>query len=297
MLLAMKFKVAATLAAFASPLAASVVTPVSLAPAATTNVAETVQIAPANFAYRLAGDFSKDTTPATAPLRNLRLDGGLSIMKRQVTAAEYAICVNEGECPALASSAMAADRPVVGVSWRDATAYAKWLSRKTGLSYRLPTDEEWVFAAATRANDDAVPLPEASDDPSKVWLARYESESSKVRPVATAPQPTGSFGANENGLLDVGGNVWEWTDSCFIRAKIEANGTTRTTATNCGVRVVQGAHRAYMTDFVRDPRAGGCAAGVPPANLGFRLVLERAPGIGLMVARGAARLLAGAGIS
>jgi len=37
---------------------------------------------------------------------------------------------------------------------------------------------------------------------------------------------------------------------------------------------VQGAHRTYMTDFIRDPRTGGCAAGVPPANLGFRLVVE-----------------------
>ena len=43
---------------------------------------------------------------------------------------------------------------------------------------------------------------------------------------------------------------------------------------NCGVRVAEGAHRAYVTDFIRDARAGGCAQGVPPANLGFRLVRE-----------------------
>jgi hypothetical protein len=40
------------------------------------------------------------------------------------------------------------------------------------------------------------------------------------------------------------------------------------------VRVVQGQHRAYVTDFIRDARAGGCAAGIPPSNLGFRLVRE-----------------------
>ena len=55
---------------------------------------------------------------------------------------------------------------------------------------------------------------------------------------------------------------------------LEPTETTRVTNTNCGVRVVQGAHRTYMTDFIRDPRTGGCAAGVPPANLGFRLVVE-----------------------
>ena len=44
---------------------------------------------------------------------------------------------------------------------------------------------------------------------------------------------------------------------------------------NCGVRVVEGQHRAYVTDFIRDAKAGGCAVGVPPDNLGFRLVVER----------------------
>ena len=38
--------------------------------------------------------------------------------------------------------------------------------------------------------------------------------------------------------------------------------------------VVEGEHRTYMTDFIRDPRTGGCAVGVPPANLGFRRVVE-----------------------
>jgi formylglycine-generating enzyme required for sulfatase activity len=44
----------------------------------------------------------------------------------------------------------AADRPVVKVSWRDARAYAAWLSQETGEHYRLPTDEEWAHAAASR---------------------------------------------------------------------------------------------------------------------------------------------------
>jgi hypothetical protein len=46
---------------------------------------------------------------------------------------------------------------------------------------------------------------------------------------------------------------------------------------NCGVRVVEGRHRTYVSDFIRDARAGGCAVGVPPSNLGFRLVRDAAP--------------------
>ena len=56
---------------------------------------------------------------------------------------------------------------------------------------------------------------------------------------------------------------------------------------------MQDAHRAYMTDYIRDPRTGGCAAGVPPANLGFRLVVERAEWPGLhLVAQAAFKLKA-----
>jgi len=54
----------------------------------------------------------------------------------------------------------------------------------------------------------------------------------------------------------------------------EAGKATAKSTVNCGVRVVEGQHRTYVTDFIRDARAGGCAAGVPPSNLGFRLVRE-----------------------
>jgi hypothetical protein len=40
------------------------------------------------------------------------------------------------------------------------------------------------------------------------------------------------------------------------------------------VRVVEGRHRTYISDFIRDARAGGCAIGTPPTSLGFRLVRE-----------------------
>jgi hypothetical protein len=42
------------------------------------------------------------------------------------------------------------------------------------------------------------------------------------------------------------------------------------------VRLVEGRHRAYMPDFIRDARAGGCSVGTPPSAIGFRLVLNAA---------------------
>ena len=107
---------------------------------------------------------------------------------------------------------------------------------------------------------------------------------------AKAARPGGTFGANSNGLGDLAGNVWEWTNSCFVRISLGGD-RERITNTNCGVRVVEGAHRSYMTDFIRDPRSGGCAAGIPPANLGFRLVAEPSQPVATSVVRNVTKLL------
>ena len=271
MLLAMKMKVAITAAALASPVALTV-TPVASVGHRSID-AQITEIAVQPFQYRVAGDFSRDGKPAEAPLRETRLPGHIKIMTNQVTSREYARCVDDGGCPRTSHASALADRPMVGVNWRDATAYAEWMTNKTGVLHRLPTDEEWVFAAGEKARDEALPLVDPGD-PAQAWIARYEAEANRARPDALAPQPVGTFGRNQNGLNDIGGNVWEWTDTCFLRMTLEPTGAAQVTNANCGVRVVQGAHRTYMTDFIRDPRTGGCAAGVPPANLGFRMVIE-----------------------
>ncbi len=234
---------------------------------------ETIDLPARLFHYRLAGDFNEAGRPVDAPMVQKRRST-LRIMKHQVTMADYDRCVSEGRCvPRNSPKDSGADLPAVQLSWQDATAFAAWLSAKTGETWRLPTDEEWVFAAGSRFHDDAL-LLKPSDDPSARWLARFERE---ARQAATdeRPRPIGAFGANEYGLLDLSGNVWEWTNSCFIRQAVDAKRAAIAPASlNCGVKVVEGAHRAYVTDFVRDARAGGCAVGRPPSNLGFRLVRD-----------------------
>jgi formylglycine-generating enzyme required for sulfatase activity len=235
---------------------------------------EAVDIAQHAFAYRMAGDFSQAGRAVDAPLVALIRTSVLHIMKQQVTAVEYDRCVAEAKCMSHPpSESSGSNLPVVQTSWKDATAYASWLSAKTGERWRLPTDEEWVFAAGSRFHDDALSVA-VSRDPSVRWLARYEKESEQEA-LDQRPRPTGAFGANEYGLLDLSGNVWEWTNTCFIRQSLDTKGNPVGASTpNCGVRVVEGEHRTYVTDFVRDARGGGCAVGKPPSNLGFRLVRE-----------------------
>lgn len=269
MLTLIKFKLAVAAGLLAAPAMMHALTPAPVMPDA-----EFAEIAPVDFDYRMAGDFSRAGRPVDGPRSAARLPAKLRIMKHQVTVAEYGRCVDAGACLRPVPADARPDTPMVGVNWRDAEAYAAWMSRTTGQNYRLPTDQEWIFAAAESVRDEAAPLVDPSD-PAQAWIARYEAEAARAAAVVSTPQPIGTFGENSNGLLDVGGNVWEWTASCFVRATLD--GPMRITNTNCGVRVVQGAHRSYMTDFIRDPRTGGCASGVPPSNLGFRLVVDSRP--------------------
>jgi formylglycine-generating enzyme required for sulfatase activity len=223
---------------------------------------------PARFPYRVNGDFRRRQS---RPLRlvPVNLPKPLAIMKHQVSSVDYQRCVDDGACRALDRGVVVAtDRPAVQISWHDANGYAAWLSRKTGETYHLPTDEEWAFAAGSKFKDDGIVID--YNDPSKRWIARYEREADR----APSDPGTRNFGSWPTKSLGRGGNVWEWTASCFVRRVLDDAGKVITESPNCGVRVVEGQHRAYVTDFIRDAKAGGCAVGVPPDNLGFRLVVE-----------------------
>ena len=231
-----------------------------------------VELQPGTFRYRPSGEFTRQGRPVAAPFVMITIKRGLAVMRHQVTAAEYRRCVEARACSMADPDAAASDRPVVKVSWRDAHAYASWLSRETRTYLRLPTDEEWAYAAAGRFNDDTLPDSLDGSDPSQRALATYDRNASREGSIDKAPRPIGSFGVNENGLLDMAGNVWEWTDTCFVRSAFDLYGKVAATVAHCGVRVVEGSHRTYMSDFIRDARAGGCSSGTPPSNLGFRLV-------------------------
>jgi formylglycine-generating enzyme required for sulfatase activity len=275
MLIAFKLKLAlACIAGLAGPLAvAPLVMERDAAEPDLRDPQAVVELHSGSVAYRVNGDFTHARKQAAAPLVQINLPRSLAVMKHQVSSSDYQRCVDDGACRALDRGVIVAgDRPAVQVSWHDANGYAQWLSRKTGETWRLPTDEEWAIAAGSKFKDDGIAIDD--NDPSKRWIARYEREADRA-PSDPGTRSFGTFGSNENGLQDIGGNVWEWTASCFVRRVLNDGGKVISESPNCGVRVVEGQHRAYVTDFIRDAKAGGCAVGVPPDNLGFRLVVER----------------------
>ena len=101
------------------------------------------------------------------------------------------------------------NRPVIYISWLDATAYAKWLSKQTGQQYRLPTEAQWEYAARAGTNtkywwgNDLGKNRAACDGCGAKW--GWDAKRMTA--------PVGSFAANPFGLYDTAGNVWEWTCS------------------------------------------------------------------------------------
>jgi formylglycine-generating enzyme required for sulfatase activity len=236
---------------------------------------ETVVIASRPFAYRAAGDFLRGGASIDGPLVDVDDPAPIEIMTYQVSAADYAGCVADGACSrAKPTRRGIGNVPVTGVSFTDATDYALWLSGRTGAHWRLPTVEEWNFAAGSKASDPALGIETDATDPAERWLLLYEREAALDTIGLATPEPLGAFGVNEFGVADLSAVVWEWTASCLNRTSVDAAGSILTFIDSCGVRYLEGRHRTPMNVFTRDAIAGGCSTGRPPDNLGFRLVRE-----------------------
>jgi formylglycine-generating enzyme required for sulfatase activity len=242
---------------------------------------ETVTLLPGKFLHPLPGEFRRGSATVEAPAAEIRFDKKIEIMRHQVRLRDYLECVAAGACSALdRTNPLDAGRnlPVTGVSHDDATDYARWLGTQTGHVWRLPSDTEWAYAAGSRFGAELMVNGNGAGDPSAAWIDNYRRMSQAAGLSDVKVHPAGHFGVNEHGLFDMAGNVWEWTDSCYVRAVIDDAGKETASIENCGVRVVEGRHRTYVTSFIRDAASGGCAVGTPPDHLGFRLVREERGG-------------------
>ncbi len=242
--------------------------------AAPDDLPEMIRLEPRAFSHRLDGDWQRGGQPVDPPVAFVSIPAPVEIMATQVSTGQWMACVAAAACPLPGGPVDRAELPVTGVSWIDAQAYARWLSDRTGATWRLPSDIEWAHAAAELFRDDALGVESDPANPATRWLAEYAVESARGRDLDREVRPVGMLNVNSLGLSDIGGPVWEWTSTCLRRGEIDADGQILRESESCGIYIAEGLHRAAISDFVRDPKSGGCSVGVPPANLGLRLVRE-----------------------
>jgi formylglycine-generating enzyme required for sulfatase activity len=126
--------------------------------------------------------------------------------------------------------------PVCNVSVSDAEAFADWLSKRDGIKYRLPREEEWEFAARNGSKDSLFP-----------WGNSWEEGRANINQKGS-PAEVGSFplGATEKGVQDMIGNAWEWTAT---KAHFYDNAHVKASALNAHVQRGGSFAERMNTDF------------------------------------------------
>jgi formylglycine-generating enzyme required for sulfatase activity len=183
-----------------------------------------------------------------------------------------------------ALSAQTSAHPVSCVSWQDATAYARWLSERTGQSYRLPSASEWEYAARAGSNNDrawaadvdACTVGNVADQGAATRYPGWTVHNCTDAYVQAAP--VGSFDANAFGLHDMLGNVFEWVADCWAENYDGAPTDGRANREgDCSQREMRGGSWFTAPSFVRFAYRNRFASDYRSSSVGFRLVREIAP--------------------
>lgn len=181
----------------------------------------------------------------------------LAVAKFELTIDQWQACVLHGDCAQhdfdidLDHSLL----PMTGASWDDVKHYVAWLARITGKEYRLLTEAEYEYSA--RAGTTTV-YP---------WGDKIGTDNANCTDCGSQwgkkVTPVNSFAANQFGIFDMIGNVWEWVEDCYHTNYSGApdNGTAWLAGADCSVRVVRGGSWGDAPSLLRSANRGNNGPG------------------------------------
>lgn len=213
------------------------------------------------------------------PRHAVEIAYAFAVGAHEVTLEEWEACVNDGGCSSIPlesqDGSATGKQPVTHVTWHEANGYTDWLSGRTGMVYRLPSEAEWEYAA--RANTTtpyysgvAITSKQANFDGRYDWRV-----GSALTPDVYMGRTleVGLLEANAFGLHDVHGNANEWTQDCYVSHYREApeDGRPRETD-NCVRRVMRGGSWKDKPWDIRSARRHAGAPDERSSQIGFRVM-------------------------
>jgi formylglycine-generating enzyme required for sulfatase activity len=173
------------------------------------------------------------------------------------------------------------EHPVVNVDFPDAEAFCRWLSKKEGKTYRLPTEAEWEHACragtTTRwsCGDDRDSLVEFANIAYDSF-PKYARSDGPKSDLYLAQAPVGKFKPNPWGLYDMHGNVWQWCADWYEEdyyQKSPGADPTGAAKDSSNLRVLRGGNFARGPLDCRSSNRGRLSAGTS-LWIGFRVAAE-----------------------
>ncbi len=213
------------------------------------------------------------------PQHRVRIARPFAASKYEVTFADWDACVSVGGCQREEGRELDAGwgrgaRPLIFVDWDEAKAYAAWLSKMTGKSYRLLSEAEFEYAARA-GSTTAFPWGEEIGK-GNANCKGCESQYLKQT------EPVGAFPPNAFGLYDMLGNVWQWVEDCYHPSYDGApTDGSPWTASACKNPVMRGGAWNTPPQGIRAAsRSGAISPSLVAHSLGFRVgrTLDKSPG-------------------
>lgn len=223
------------------------------------------------------GSFTMGSTDGDSngkPVHRVTIGTAFELSATPITFDQWDACLADGGCGGYkpGDGWGRGKYPVINVSWNDAQNYIAWLNRKTGKTFRLPTEAEWEYAArggttTTYWWGDAVGTNNANcNGCGNRWDGRQTA-------------PVASFRANPFGLYDMLGNVFQWVQDCYADnyQNAPADGSAVLENNSCDVRVLRGGSWSYSPNYLRSAYRGGYNPGIRGYDIGFRVARTVTP--------------------